>query len=225
MPWEIPITIEGTTYPVRFNTEEEPSQKDIDEAVAYVTKLHSSPAAFGSSFELATVSPANANSTAGKVASSLGIAVCLILFLWFLKAMYVRKKLVISLLAMLCLFVAGYCFLAATASGGWHLTREGEASYTRPRHYSGDFYEGLRWSVMMAGLIIAVMARYCKNSKASILYLALAALFNPIFPLHLDKGMWQAIDALTAWAFIFAPGLAWPPPESEPSPLLQEKVV
>jgi hypothetical protein len=44
MPWEIPITIEDTTYPVRFNTEAEPSQTDIDEAVAYIMQQRSAPA-------------------------------------------------------------------------------------------------------------------------------------------------------------------------------------
>ena len=44
MPWELPITIEDTTYPVRFNTEAEPSQADIDEAVAYITQQRSAPA-------------------------------------------------------------------------------------------------------------------------------------------------------------------------------------
>lgn len=44
MPWEIPITIEGTTYPVRFNTVNEPSQADIDEAVAYILQQRSASA-------------------------------------------------------------------------------------------------------------------------------------------------------------------------------------
>jgi len=43
MPWELPITIEDTTYPVRFNTDSEPSQTDIDEAVAYIMQQRSAP--------------------------------------------------------------------------------------------------------------------------------------------------------------------------------------
>lgn len=45
MPWEIPITVEDTTYPVRFNTEVEPTQADIDEAVAMIMQQRSTPAA------------------------------------------------------------------------------------------------------------------------------------------------------------------------------------
>ena len=45
MPWEIPITVEDTTYPVRFNTEVEPTQADIDEAVAMIMQQRSTPSA------------------------------------------------------------------------------------------------------------------------------------------------------------------------------------
>lgn len=37
MPWEVPITVDGLEYPVRFNTESEPTQADIDEAVKQIT--------------------------------------------------------------------------------------------------------------------------------------------------------------------------------------------
>jgi hypothetical protein len=36
MPWEVPITVGDQTYPVQFNTEAEPTQTDIDEAVAQI---------------------------------------------------------------------------------------------------------------------------------------------------------------------------------------------
>jgi GNAT superfamily N-acetyltransferase len=45
MPWETSITVEDTTYPVRFNTESEPTQADIDEAVAMIMQQRSTPAA------------------------------------------------------------------------------------------------------------------------------------------------------------------------------------
>lgn len=37
MPWEVPITVDGMRYPVRFNTENEPTQDEIDEAVQQIT--------------------------------------------------------------------------------------------------------------------------------------------------------------------------------------------
>jgi hypothetical protein len=43
MPWETSITVEDTIYPVRFNTEEEPTQADIDEAIAYIRQLRLAP--------------------------------------------------------------------------------------------------------------------------------------------------------------------------------------
>ena len=37
MPWEVPITVDGFEYPTRFNTDQEPTQEDIDEAVKQIT--------------------------------------------------------------------------------------------------------------------------------------------------------------------------------------------
>lgn len=44
MPWETSITIEDTTYPVRFNTVNEPTQADLDEAVAMIMQQRSASA-------------------------------------------------------------------------------------------------------------------------------------------------------------------------------------
>jgi len=38
MPWEVPITVGDQTYPVQFNTEAEPTQADIDEAVSQILR-------------------------------------------------------------------------------------------------------------------------------------------------------------------------------------------
>jgi hypothetical protein len=121
-----------------------------------------------------------------------------------------RKKFVVLVLVPLCLLVAGYCYTAAMASGGMHLNREGEPSYTRPHHYSGDFYEGLRWSVMSVGVLMAITARKFKERGASVLFWAVAALFNPIVPIHMDRAIWQIIDALAGLIFLSAPTVVWP---------------
>ncbi len=176
-----------------------------EEVTAYALKQAEKPESMsrlGTSVELAAVTPANANSTAGKVASSLGIAVCCIVFLLFLCGTHLRKKIVLSLLGILCLFVAGYCFLAATASGGWHLNREGEPSYTRPSHYSGDFYEGLRWSVMIVSILMAITLRNSKERESRLFYGIIAVLFNPIVPIHLYKTLWQIIDVAVGFIFM-----------------------
>jgi hypothetical protein len=121
-----------------------------------------------------------------------------------------RKTLVLLFVGPLCLFVAGYCYAAAMSSGGWHLTRDGEPSFTKPSHYSKDFYEGLRWSVMTVGILMAALAQQSKERGASMLYWAVAALFNPIFPVHLDKGLWQFIDSVVGLIFLSAPSVVWP---------------
>lgn len=36
MPWQVPITVDGLEYPVTFNTEEQPTQQDLDEAVQQI---------------------------------------------------------------------------------------------------------------------------------------------------------------------------------------------
>lgn len=38
MPWQVPITVDGLEYPVRFNTENKPTQAEIDEAVQQILK-------------------------------------------------------------------------------------------------------------------------------------------------------------------------------------------
>jgi len=36
MPWQVPITVDGLEYPVTFNTENEPTQQDYDEAIQQI---------------------------------------------------------------------------------------------------------------------------------------------------------------------------------------------
>lgn len=135
--------------------------------------------------------------------------------------MQARKLFVILFLAPLCLFVAGYCWTAASAGGGWHQPRDDEPYYIRPSHYSAEFYEGLRWAVMIAGVIMAIIARKSNKRGASVLYWAVAALFNPLVPIHLDKKLWQLIDALAGWIFLGAPTVAWPENERRESQTLK----
>lgn len=43
MAWTVPITIEGQTYPVRFDSENEPTQEDIADAANYIASQQSAP--------------------------------------------------------------------------------------------------------------------------------------------------------------------------------------
>lgn len=48
MAWEVPVTINDTTYPVHFDSDSEPSKEDMDWAVAQLEKAHSGElSAFG----------------------------------------------------------------------------------------------------------------------------------------------------------------------------------
>src|SRR5687768_14027158 len=108
-------------------------------------------------------------------------------------------------LVPLCLFVAGYCLIAGSASGGWHQNREGEPSYSAPVRHSSEFYRGLRWSVMLVGGLMAITSYCWKRRKLSLVFGFVAALFNPIFPVHLAKQTWQVIDMLVFWVFFIGP--------------------
>lgn len=151
----------------------------------------------------------HANPTAVKIACPLPFLVPILLF-YFRKSMQLRIAFIITAVTTLCIFVGLYCFAAAMASGGWSFNRDGEPSYSSPHHYSKEFYEGLRWSVMIVGTFMSIAAHYCKDRWASVIYCVAAVLFNPLVPIHMDKGIWQVIDALAGWVFLSAPTMAWP---------------
>jgi hypothetical protein len=113
----------------------------------------------------------------------------------------------------LCLFVAGYCFIADITSGGSRLNFHGEPSYSAPVHYSSEFYRGLRWSVMLVGGIMAITSYCWKHRRLSLVFGFVAALFNPIIPIHLPKETWEVIDLLVFWVFLVAPGYLWRKPD------------
>ena len=124
------------------------------------------------------------------------------------------RKWMLAGLIPLCLFVAGYCANAGLASGGWHLDWvNGEPSYSAPRHYSFEFYRGLRWSVMLVGGIMTITSYCWKHRKVSLAFGVAAALFNPIIPIHLSKEIWELIDNLVLWVFLVGPAYLWPKPD------------
>lgn len=66
------------------------------------------------------------------------------------------------------------------------------------------FYQLTRWVVTIAGLLGA----YWMNFKGvlGILLVIIALLFNPLFPIHLEREQWAPIDIITAVLFIIS---AW----------------
>jgi hypothetical protein len=60
---------------------------------------------------------------------------------------------------------------------------------------------------------MAIITRKSSERGVSVLYWAVAALFNPIFPIHMDKSIWLIIDALVGWMFVACWLAAWPKKE------------
>jgi hypothetical protein len=120
-----------------------------------------------------------------------------------------RRALLCGLIP-LCLFVAGYCIVAGLASGGWHANRDGEPSYSSPVHHAQEFYTALRWSVTIVGAVMAITAYLWKHRRVSAVFSISAVLFNPIVPVHVQKGTWEFFDLLAFWVFLIGPGYLWP---------------
>ena len=52
---------------------------------------------------------------------------------------------------------------------------------------------------------------YCRKDRmVSLAFGFVAALFNPIIPIHLHKAIWEAIDTLVGWVFLLGAGYLWP---------------
>jgi len=62
----------------------------------------------------------------------------------------------------------------------------------------------LRWIVTGIALLVLWTAYNLKMQGWVWLMASVAILFNPILPIHLDKGMWQVIDFIVASLFLFA---------------------
>jgi hypothetical protein len=124
-----------------------------------------------------------------------------------------RKRLTIAMIP-LSLFVAGYCLVAAQASGGSRPTREGEFSYSAPVHHSREFYTGLRWSVMTVGGLIAIIAYIWNRRSVTWVFGSVAVLFNPFVVLPLSKEVWELIDMLAFWVFLPGAACLWPSEEA-----------
>jgi len=120
------------------------------------------------------------------------------------------RKLILYVLIPLSVLVALYCCVASLSSGSSYVDRNGEPHYIPPVHHSSEFYQGLRWSVMLSGTIMALMSYNCKYPKLALVFGFAAALFNPILPIHMPKHWWEFIDGLVFLLFLIGPGYLWP---------------
>lgn len=71
-------------------------------------------------------------------------------------------------------------------------------------HWPYDYYRLLRWVTCAAAVFIAYHGWAWKRLWATWLFGFVAALFNPIFPVHFSTGLWQVIDVAAAAQFVVA---------------------
>jgi hypothetical protein len=66
------------------------------------------------------------------------------------------------------------------------------------------YYQLLRWVVTAAALYIIYISYGLDNKKWIWLMAIIAILFNPIFSIHLTKGIWAPIDFVVAIIFFIS---------------------
>jgi len=65
-----------------------------------------------------------------------------------------------------------------------------------------DYYRLLRWVTCAAAVFIAYQGWTWKRFWATWLFGFVAVLFNPIFPVHFSRHLWQVIDVAAAGLFV-----------------------
>ena len=67
-----------------------------------------------------------------------------------------------------------------------------------------DFYILLRWIICGISIFTSYGFYKSKLSGWSVTFGAIAFLFNPLFPVHLEKSSWVSIDFISAILFFIA---------------------
>lgn len=68
------------------------------------------------------------------------------------------------------------------------------------------YYILLRWVVSISAIILAYNYYNSKLTAWTLVFGGIAFLFNPIFPIYLDKQTWVIIDLIVAIIFFIASG-------------------
>jgi len=66
------------------------------------------------------------------------------------------------------------------------------------------YYTFLRIAITISAIYLANIAYKTKKDNWVILMGIVAVLFNPIFPIHLDKELWVIIDIIVAGLFLLS---------------------
>lgn len=67
-----------------------------------------------------------------------------------------------------------------------------------------DYYIILRWVITISAIINAVGFNKSKLTGWVLIFSALAILFNPLFPIYLNKSSWVAIDLISTIIFFLS---------------------
>lgn len=76
------------------------------------------------------------------------------------------------------------------------------------------YYNLLRWVTTSIAVLVAILALRWKRTWTVPVFVFVAILFNPIWPVQLSRSTWQPIDLATAVLFALAAVLVKPPPNS-----------
>lgn len=66
------------------------------------------------------------------------------------------------------------------------------------------YYQFLRLVIFVSGLFAAYRFYEVEKSKLASLFGIAALLFNPIFPVYLDKSTWIGIDLITSFLYFYS---------------------
>lgn len=69
------------------------------------------------------------------------------------------------------------------------------------------YYTALRIVVTLSSAILAYYAISQGPRWAVWMFIAIAIVFNPIFPLHLGRAVWRPIDIICGFAFLTYPAI------------------
>lgn len=68
-----------------------------------------------------------------------------------------------------------------------------------------DFYISLRWLVCFGSLVLSWVAYQRRHGFWLIIFLVIAAFFNPIRPVYLSRAAWLPVDLIAAALFFLSP--------------------
>jgi hypothetical protein len=73
-----------------------------------------------------------------------------------------------------------------------------------PNLFPYSYYWGVRWMVTAGSIYFFYQSFKNKCSVLLLIFALIGILFNPVFPVHLDKVYWITIDLLTGIIFLIS---------------------